>query len=196
MSQIMSGFTTLDYVILALVVISLLFGVIRGFTKEIISLAAWILAFFAAIKFSPDVDAMLHSAITNPVTRYVVSMVLIFLLVIIAGCIVNKIIHAILKFTGFGFFDHLLGLIFGGVRGVVVVTIMLLAISLMPSQNAEWLKDSKLAPHFAPLVDHFSAELPDDLKALKSASLVVRQMLVSHYEAIVKQSASDTAAQQ
>jgi membrane protein required for colicin V production len=195
MSAILSGFTGLDYAIIGVIFLSLLFGLIRGFTKEIISLAAWIAAFFAALKFSPEVDALLQSAITHPVTRYVVSIVLIFLAVIILGCILNKIIHALLKFTGFGFFDHLLGLIFGAARGVIFITIMLLALSLMPSQNAAWAKDSKLAPHFAPLVDRFSAELPADLKALKSASLLVRALVASNYEHVLKQRITEAAAQ-
>ncbi|MDP1574582.1 MAG: CvpA family protein [Coxiellaceae bacterium] len=195
MSQIMPGLTGLDYVIGGILFISLLLGLIRGFTKEIISLLAWIAAFFAAIKFSPDVDMMLHSVIPHAVTRYIVSIVLIFLVVLIAGCLLNKIIHAVLKFTGFGFFDRLLGLIFGGARGVIIVTIILLAISLMPSQNAAWVKESKLAPHFAPLVDHFSAELPADLKALKSASLMVRQLIATHYATVLRQAASEGAAQ-
>lgn len=195
MSQLLSGFTGLDYAIVGIIFLSLLFGLIRGFSKEIISLAAWVAAFFAALKFSPTVDNMLHATITNPVTRYVVALFLIFLVVIVIGCVLNKIVHAVLKFTGFGFFDHLLGLIFGAARGVIFVIVVLLAISLMPSQNAAWVKDSKLSPTFAPLVNYFSGQLPTDLKALKSASLMIRNLVASNYASVVKQRIADAAAQ-
>lgn len=187
MSGLLSGLTGLDYAIVAILFFSLLFGLVRGFAKEVISLLAWVLAFFAALKFSPEVDDMLHSVITHPVSRYVVSLILIFFVVILLGCLVNKIVHAVLKFTGFGFFDRLLGLIFGLARGALIVTAVLLALSLMPAQNAVWAKDSKLSSHFSPLVNYFSAQLPTDLKALKSASLVVRQLLATNYVHVAQQ---------
>lgn len=181
MSEIFAQWTGLDFAIAGIVFLSLLLGLIRGFIKEVVSLLAWIVAFFAAIHFSSDVSEWLSSAITNPVTRYVVAVILIFLAVIIAGCVVGKIIRALLKVTGFGFFDRLLGLIFGAARGVLFVTILLIGLSLTTHQEAGWVKSSQLAPSFAPLVQHFSAELPKEIKTVKTASEVVQRFVaVAH----------------
>ena len=163
MGQVLASWTGLDYAIAVIVFLSLLFGLMRGFVKEIISVIAWIAAFFAALKFAPDVDQLLQSAITNVIARYIVSVVLIFLVVVLAGCLFSKLIRALLKVTGFCFFDRLLGLIFGAIRGCLFVVILLVIVQATPSQSAAWVKKSALAPHFQPAVTQAATYLPKEI---------------------------------
>lgn len=162
-------FNSLDYIILAILFISVVIGLIRGFVREIISLITWLVAFVAALKFSPWVAThWLHTAISHVMTRYIVSGLIIFLAILILGAIVNKLVHLFISATGFGFFDRLLGLVFGAARGTLCVTIMLLLIGTSDYRNTDWMKNSALAPHFQLIVKHFEPLLPKDLETLAS----------------------------
>src|SRR3990167_3864598 len=165
-------FNTLDYIILGILFISIIVGLIRGFLREAISLATWFFAFIAALKFSPWVAELLHSAISHTMTRYAVSGLLIFIAVLIIGAIVSKLVHLLVSATGFGFLDRLLGFVFGAARGILCGTMMLLLIGASSYQNADWVKQSELAPHFQPIVAYFVPLLPKDLTSM--AALVKR----------------------
>lgn len=165
-------FNTLDFIILSILFISVIIGLIRGFVREAISLVTWFCAFIAALKFSPWVAELLHSAISHTMTRYIVSGLLIFIAVLIVGAMISKLVHLLISVTGFGFLDRLLGFIFGAARGILSGAVILLLIGASPYQNADWLKQSELAPHFQPIVTHFIPLLPKDLTSM--AALVNR----------------------
>lgn len=168
----MMHFNMLDYIILGIIFISVIIGLVRGFIREAISLVTWFCAFVAALKFSPWVAGLLHSAISNTMTRYLVSGFLIFVAVLIIGAIVSKLVHLLISVTGFGFFDRLLGFIFGAARGILSGAVILLLIGASPYQNADWVKQSELTPHFQPIVTYFVPFLPKDLTSM--AALVKR----------------------
>lgn|SRR3990167_2911759 len=160
--------TAFDYIILAILFFSTVAGIFRGFVREAISLATWVLAFFAALKFSPAVESVLHTMIASHSARYAVSFIVIFLIVLILGVIINKLVHSFVSATGLGVFDHLLGLIFGAARGVVLITILLFAIKASTDNRVAFLKNSSLAPHFAPLVKAAENYLPAEMKKMSS----------------------------
>jgi membrane protein required for colicin V production len=165
-------FNTLDFIILGILFLSVIIGLIRGFVREAISLATWFCAVIAALKFSPWVSELLHSAISHTMTRYIVSGFLIFVAVLIVGAIVSKLVHLLISVTGFGLLDRLLGFIFGAARGILSGVVVLLLIGASPYKNAEWMQQSALAPHFQPIVTYFVPMLPKDLSSM--AALVNR----------------------
>ena len=50
----------IDYAILAIIGLSVLISIWRGFTKEALSLAGWIIAFIVAMKFVDNLDVLLE----------------------------------------------------------------------------------------------------------------------------------------
>lgn len=165
-------FNILDYIIFGILFISVVIGLVRGFVREAISLVTWFCAFVAAFKFSPWVAQLLHLAISHTMTRYVVSGLLIFVVVLIVGAIVSKLVHLLISVTGFGFLDRMLGFIFGAARGILSGAVIFLLIGVSPYQNADWVKQSELAPHFQPVVTYFVPLLPKDLTTM--STLVTR----------------------
>lgn len=161
-------FNVLDYIILGVTLLSVIIGACRGFTREAISLITWVVAFFVALKFSKVASHMFHGVITNANVRYAVAFIVLFLIVLILGVVINKLIHSLVSGTGFGFFDHLLGLIFGAARGIVLVTIILFAISATAKDKPDYVKQSQLAPHFSPLVVYCATYLPAEMKKVSS----------------------------
>src|SRR3990167_6688141 len=95
-------FNTVDYIILGILFISVIIGLVRGFVREALSLVTWFCAFDAALKFSPWVAQLLHTAISHNMTRYIISGFLSFVAVLIVGAIVSKLVHLLISATGFG----------------------------------------------------------------------------------------------
>ena len=152
--------TLLDWVIIGILALSSIFGLFRGFSKEIISFIAWLAAFYISLNFSGIVAHHLEGFIPQQGIRVTVSVVAIFIVVILVGCIFNAIVHSILRFTGFGIFDRLLGLVFGAARGAIIVVAGLIVIQMTSFQNSDWAKQSQLAPHFQPLVSYAMRYMP------------------------------------
>ncbi|OGT44842.1 MAG: hypothetical protein A3E82_06160 [Gammaproteobacteria bacterium RIFCSPHIGHO2_12_FULL_38_11] len=158
-----SNWTSLDFVIVGILLLSLIVGLFRGFFREVISLVTWFFAFFLAFRFSPTLSVILKPVILNDTARHVLSAICIFIVVLIIGVIIQKIITSLVKMSGFGFFDRLLGLVFGTARGFLFNTIILVIIQAGPLQNAAWAKNSIFAPKYKPFVDFFNKMLPKEV---------------------------------
>ncbi|MCX7121273.1 MAG: CvpA family protein [Gammaproteobacteria bacterium] len=163
-----SHFTNLDFVILGILLLSSIIGLFRGFLREAISLVAWFFAFFLALRFSPLLSNSLKSVIVNDTARHVLSAICIFIAVLIVGLIIRKIIVALVKVSGLGFFDRFLGLLFGAARGVLFNTIILVIIQAGPLQNSAWAKNSVIAPKYKPMVDFFNKLMPAEINKVSS----------------------------
>lgn len=163
MSQLFLNWNAFDYIIAAILLLFVIIGLVRGLLRELISLVSWFFAFYAALKFAPDLSAgLMHSVISADKPRYIASAILIFLVVLIIGAIVNKLAHLLIDSTALGFLDKLLGLIFGAARGVLVVTIVLVAIQMTAYQTASWYKESVLSARFQPIIAQFIPMLPKE----------------------------------
>lgn len=157
---------TMDFVIIAILSLSVIMGLIRGFVREVVSLITWFFAFVAAFKLSPMVAEWFHGTITQTTPRFIVAGIFIFFVVLIIGFIINKLLHLLISMTGFGFFDRLLGMIFGALRGMLTISVALLLIGASTYKDADWMKQSTLSPHFQPIVQQFVPLLPAEVNAM------------------------------
>jgi membrane protein required for colicin V production len=188
MSHLFLNWNAFDYIIAAVLLLFVIVGLVRGFLRELITLISWFVGFYAALKFAPGLsNGFLHSIIANDKQRYIVATILIFLVVIIVGAIINKLIHLVISTDGLGFLDKFLGLIFGIFRGILVVAIILIAIQITGHEKSTWYKDSQLVQHFQPVVMHFIPLLP---KKEQAATWI--QRLKTFTESMLSSNASTT----
>lgn len=162
MTNLFLNWTALDYALAAVMFFSVILSFFRGFIREAISLVTWFLAFYFALQFAPTLSGALHF-ISNPKISYAISAILIFLIVLLLGKIVGKLAHEVMKISLLGFFDKILGFIFGVVRGALFITIILFVIELTSWHTAAWYQHSQLAPHFQKCVDYCRTLLPKEL---------------------------------
>ena len=112
----MTGF---DFVLLAILVASVVLGLIRGLVKEVLSLAAYGLAFLAAIWWGPVVSDALGPWISQPFLRMGAAYVGVFVVVLLTIGLFNMTLTAMIRATGLTPADHGLGAVFGLLRGTL-----------------------------------------------------------------------------
>ena len=153
----------IDVAILAIISLSAVISLFRGFVREAISLAVWAAAFWVAITFSDKLIPMLSGLIDSPAIQLTVAFVILFLLVLIAGAMINYLISQLVKKTGLGGTDRMLGVIFGIGRGIIIVGILVLLGGLPPLYEEVWWQESTLIKHFQELAIWMRDFLPADM---------------------------------
>lgn len=156
------AFNWIDYTIIAIIFISLIVGVVRGFVCEVISLIAWIAAFYLAFKFSAPLAAHLKF-INSEMTSYIVAFAGIFILTLIVGITINASIRHLWHRTGVPAIDRSLGLLLGIARGVLIIAFILLFVKSSPLKEEPTVKAAQLIPPFNPVVNWLESILPEKI---------------------------------
>lgn len=152
--------TTADGVIVLIIFISTFISWIRGFTREILSLAAWVGAFLVGFNFSHRLGDVFSNYIHTPVLRTVAAFTLLFMVTFILISVVNFCISLLINRIGLSTLDRFCGLFVGAARGVLLVGLVLLLAKLTPmTQDLRW-KNSFLIPKFEPVENWLKSFMP------------------------------------
>ena len=114
----------LDWAIIWVVGISSLLSLLRGFVKEALSLAAWVLGFVVATSFAGQLALLLEDSISNAALRYTASYAMLFLASLILGSLISSLLRQLVSMTGLSGLDRVLGIAFGFARGLLVVVVL------------------------------------------------------------------------
>lgn len=154
-------FGTPDLIIVCLILLSVLIGIIRGFIKESISLVTWVSAVIVAVLCSKDLSVYMTFT-KNDLVRWWSAFLIIFVGIIFVGAIVNFMVGALIRKSPFSMADRALGSIFGLLRGVVFVTILVLLGTLTQFPEAPWWKRSYMIGQFQELAVWLRDRLPEE----------------------------------
>lgn len=127
-----------DYVVLLIVGVSVVVSVMRGFVREVLALAGWVVAFVAANALSGAVAAWFAPVISDPSLRALTAFVAVFIVTLILASLLAMAISRLIKGAGLGLEDRLLGGFFGLTRGmmIVMVIVLLAGLTALPRQPA------------------------------------------------------------
>ncbi len=152
----------LDLVILGIILLSALISLIRGFVKESISLITWIVAGVVAFRYFSPMAGLLEPFIEAPTIRNIAGFAVLFISTLVIGAIVNFLMSQLVSKTGLSGTDKTLGVVFGGARGVLIVTMVVLLASLTPMPEAQWWQDSVTVGYFQQLAEWVKGIIPED----------------------------------
>ena len=156
-----------DLVIIAIIALSVITGLIRGFVKELVAVCVWILAIWLALNYSQALDPWLQNYIQDKTARSVVGFIAILLGTLIAGGITNAILGFIMKRTGLSGTDRILGMGFGFVRGVFIVALIMLVIKMTSLPYQQYSSNSVLYAKFDPVVNWLYGMMPNFINQVK-----------------------------
>ena len=158
----------LDYIILIPLLYFTVKGVLRGFIREILSLAGIILGTMLGIAFIPDVTKVLSHYLPNSRILPLVSFVLIFILVLIICNLLGWGLRFLLKKVFLGWFDRLMGGIFAVIKTVILAYIGIILLTFYVPAKAPLIAESVLAPWIIKSYQSIiSLVSPDHYKNLK-----------------------------
>lgn len=152
-----------DWAIIAILVLSAAFGLMRGMVRELIALGTWVAAIMIARIFGPQVSEMLTPYVDSETVRTGLGFALTAVVIVMFGSIVAKVARTLVTATGLGGFDRILGFVFGGIRGVAILIVAVAVISLTSLREEDWWTGSQFIPMLEDLRDQAMGLLNDQM---------------------------------
>lgn len=153
----------LDWILWAVLAFSVVLGALRGLVREVIALAAWVLAFVWAQVHAETVAAWLPAGLSVPVVRLAAGFALIFVGVAVAGALLAWLLGRFLQAVGLRPIDRILGSGFGLLRGVVLLLGVSLIVVATGLQSQAWWAASPTAAHLTRTLNQIKPLLPGAL---------------------------------
>ena len=137
-----------DIIVVAIIGLSALFGFIRGFLREVLSIGAWIVAGLATYFGLPYLRPFARQYISHELFADVATGVAIFLVVLVLASVISHVITRRVRESSLGPLDRSLGILFGIARGAVIVSVALLICDnfYAPDNRPQWLQDARTLP--------------------------------------------------
>ena len=153
----------LDILIIAILAISTIISVMRGFAKDAISLAAWIMAFGIAISLADKFALILPQSMEDPRLRLGVAVAILFIATLVMGMVANFMLKGVINLTETHSLDRSLGALFGFMRGLVIICILVVLGAFIGLNQVDWWKASALIPMAESIINILLPILPDRL---------------------------------
>lgn len=156
----------LDLAVLAVLLVSGLLAMLRGFVRELLGIGAWVGAAVAAITLYPLLAPLLHPWLDPGLVANLAAGGAIFLVALILLSLLARFLSDRVQDSAAGGIDRTLGLIFGLVRGVALVCFAYIAVAYLAGERSRWpgwLRDSQSVRFAEPAAAWIVAQLPPGL---------------------------------
>ena len=157
----MNPFDMLAIVILAFCVIR---GVFSGLVKELSSVVGVIAGFYAAYTYYMQVSTFLSRWMTNAAYVNILSFLIIFCCIFFIISMIGVVIKYVLNIAFMGWFDRICGAGFGLLKGVLIVSVLLIIFTTFLPKGTPFIKDAMLAPHIALVSEKMAKVVSKDMK--------------------------------
>lgn len=161
---------TIDYLLIAVFVLSAALGIYRGFIKEALSLVGWVVAVWAAWRFGTNVAELGPEFSDDPMVRVWVARVVILVVALFASGVVSAIVSFLMGKTGLDGTDRVIGMIFGLGRGLVLVAIVINVLQFAGFEADPWWDESRLITYIMPIADSLRDIADDSMDMLREGT--------------------------
>jgi len=153
-----------DIIVIVILGYCLIRGVFRGLIKELSSIIGVLGGFYAAFTYYMLVAKPLSKWITNTGYLNILSFLIIFCGVFIIISILGVIINYLLKIAFLGWLDRILGSVFGAMKGILIVSVLLIAFTAFLPKGTPVIKDSLLSPYVTLISEEVAKDVSKDMK--------------------------------
>lgn len=154
----------LDIIIIAVIVVCFIHGAFRGLIKEVSSIIGVFAGFYAAFQYYPLLADQIAQWFTEANIANLVSFLVIFLVIFFLVTFLGILIREGLAVASLGWVDQAAGFIFGFLKGVLLIAVLLVILTSFLPQDARLLKDSRLAPYTMQIAEGLVKLVPAELK--------------------------------
>jgi membrane protein required for colicin V production len=160
--------TAIDYLFAGILLLSSVAGVWRGFLKEVCALVTWILAFWASWRFGALVEPHLGGVLVDPPFSTWAARGIVFIAVLVLGSVIGAVLSHLVRLSLLGALDRALGLLFGALRGTVILGLLVVLGQAARLDGETWWQKSRLMPYFSPIAKVLHAVGGDRLHGLSA----------------------------
>jgi membrane protein required for colicin V production len=155
-----------DLAVLALLLISGLLALSRGFVKEVLSIAGWVMAAFAAMTWYPLPQPFIQRYVDQPLIAGGAAAAIIFVVVLTLASLLSSAISRRVRGSEIGILDRSLGFLFGLTRGVFVVALAyLVLVQFLPAaEQPDWLRQARAMPAVEYSAGVLARLAPEDIR--------------------------------
>ncbi|WP_417673659.1 CvpA family protein [Roseibium sp.] len=156
--------TMLDGILLVIMLISAVLAMIRGFVREVLSIASWIAAAVAAFLLYGKVLPYAKQYISHDLVALGVSAAAVFIVTLLIVSYITMRISDFVLDSRIGALDRTLGFVFGSVRGLLLVVVAMMFFNwfVQPEQQPNWVLQAKSRPILMSIGERLVAVLPED----------------------------------
>ena len=154
----------LDIVIGIILVFTLVRGIFRGLVVEISSIIGIFGGIYGAVFYYQAVAQFLQRWISDTAYANIIGFLLIFGVIFVLVGILGVVIKYLLNIASLGWFDRLCGAAFGGVKGILIASVLLFALTTFLPGGTPLIKTSRLAPHVAVITEGIVKIIPQNMK--------------------------------
>ena len=159
--------TLLDAILVAIMLVSALLAMVRGFSREVLSVVAWAVAAIVAFMFYGELTPYLEPYISSRTVAMAASAAAIFIVTLIIVSFITLRIADFIIDSRIGAIDRVLGFIFGAVRGLLLIVVAMLFFNwLAPENQPAWIANAASKPYLDDLGKQLVAALPDNPEGL------------------------------
>jgi membrane protein required for colicin V production len=155
-----------DYIIIAILIISAVMGLVRGLLREAIAVITWFLAIVLAWVFAPSLEPLLGGILDGSPLRIWAARTIIFVGVLLLGGAISVVLGHYVRVSMFAGMDKFLGFVFGIIRGVVVVGAFTIAVQAMRMDEDPRWKNSRLMPYAIGVADALRGIVGEQLERI------------------------------
>lgn len=155
--------TLLDGILVGFTLVSAMLAMVRGFSREVLSVASWVIAAIAAYFLYPVVLPYVAPYISNATLALAAAAAAVFFVTLIVVTIITMKIADFIVDSRIGALDRTLGFLYGAARGVLVVAVALLFLDwLLGSNPPSWIAEAKSRPLLEGVGHWLEELLPED----------------------------------
>ena len=137
----------LDWILLAILLMSTILSAFRGFVREALALGSWILAVIVARWFAPILSMHLSPYIEMASARTLMASGILIIGTLIVCGLLTRVLSELIRVSGLSTTDRLLGMVFGFLRGALLVLLGVTALHYFtPVAQDPWWQASRLVP--------------------------------------------------
>lgn len=156
--------TSFDYLVLAILGLSIVLSVMRGLVLEALSIVGWVLAFFVAKSYASQLVPMMPEAIPTESLRVMAAFIMVFLATLLISSLLSIALASLFKKLGLGWLNRALGGLFGLSRGIIIVCLLVFLAGMTSLPQDERWRDAMFSAPFEALVGYILPWVPDNIR--------------------------------